>query len=72
MAPQQRIRGMKHRTQTPLTKRDVLGPGVLMNREYDIIYALRDALKRIAEVEPQQANSLAWSLVLIARDPLIK
>lgn len=60
----------RRQTKKPLTKKEVLGPGVLIGREYDIIYALRDALKRIADVEPQPANSLAWTLVLVARNPL--
>ena len=52
-----------------LTQRDLLGPGVVVGRELDIIHHLRAALKEIASVEPQPMNSLAWSLVLIARDP---
>ena len=56
----------------PLTKRDVVGPGVLLGREGEVIGILRDALKAIAAVEPSQLNTLAWGLVLEAREALTK
>ena len=53
-----------------LTNEDLLGPGVLMGREGEIINSLRDALAEIAGMEPPAVNSLAWSMVQIARNPI--
>ena len=52
----------------PLTQRDLAGPGVLIGREGEIVHALRDVLRQIADTEPQPMNTSAWNLVLLARD----